>query len=97
MFQFTTAALFYRTDPPGCLRNNCLFLTTVPDELCRVVEGPLELNVHGVGLHLAEHVHQLPLGHSVDHGLLALAHRHVYNTKRILTTNKKLVVRPNEQ
>ena len=40
-----------------------------PYQFGRVVEGPLELNLGGVGLHPAEDVHQLTLGDSVDDGL----------------------------
>ena len=55
-----------------------------PDQLCRVVEGPVELDVGRVGLHLAQHVDQLPLRDAVDHWLFALADRHVYTKTRQL-------------
>lgn len=41
-------------------------------------EGPGELDVRGVGVHLADGSHHLSTGHSLALRTLALAHRYVY-------------------
>ena len=49
-----------------------------PDEIRRVVEGPLKLDIGaGIGNHLAHHVHDLILANPVNNRTLVFAHRNI--------------------
>ena len=54
-------------------------MVAFPYQLGRVVEGPFEVHLRGVGLDAAHDVHQLILGHPIDNRLGVATHRNVCN------------------
>mgnify|MGYP003319027037 CR=1 FL=1 len=47
------------------------------DDLRRVVEGPLELHIRGVGRDRTQHVHNLLLPHAIYHRFRRFTHRNI--------------------
>ena len=73
----------------------------LPDKFCRVVEGPLELNLCWVGFHFTNNIHPLIFWHPIDHWLRACTNRNIWNCRNIywaqMSPNKKSLTRSAHQ